>query len=104
MYYLKIAAPGFERPIPINVAGGRTSEVQPAAGVIAFHWTGAASVLTEIWDWNQRNSLKTISCGSGQVCNTDVAPGRYYLKIAAPGFEQPILVSVRTNETSVVPR
>lgn len=98
-------------PVVAATSGKRepdgSGDSQPAlssAGVIAFHWTGAAGVLVDIMDSNQKSSLKTISCGGGQVCNNDAAPGKYYLKIGAPGFEQPILVNVRASETSAVPR
>jgi hypothetical protein len=70
-------------PVVAATSGKRepdgSGDSQPSlssAGVIAFHWTGGASVLVDIMDSNQKSSLKTISCGGGQICNNDVAPGK----------------------------
>jgi len=99
-YYLKFSAPGFEHLVPVSVSSAGISELKPAAGAIAVHWTGANAVGIDVVDSTQKFKLGYFACGNGQTCKQDVAAGNYYLKFSAPGFEHLVTVNVNAAGTS----
>jgi hypothetical protein len=105
-YIVKMGAVAAE-PVPVTVAAGKVTQVEPRIGQIRLHWNGSNRAVWHLWDKDGQKALSpqgvinAWDCEAGKTCTQDVGPGHYLVKIDALGYD-PVKVSVAPSRVTEV--
>jgi hypothetical protein len=85
-------------PVPVTVTKGQVVKVEPRVGRLELRWNGSNRVSWFLLDEAAATTLSprgvyAWDCDPGKVCTRDLGPGRYSLKVDAPGY-QPVRVTI----------
>jgi len=86
-------------PLPISVTKGQVLRVEPPVGQLRLHWNGSNGVNWYLLDLTGEKTLSPASivyawgCDAGKVCEHDLGPGSYLVKVAAAGY-QPVKLTI----------
>jgi hypothetical protein len=105
-YLVRIDALGVG-PVPVTVAAGHVSDVEPAVGQVTLHWNGTGTIY---WDLLDKNEVRVLSpqgsisrwyCEPGKTNTEDVAPGDYAVRVGAVGYK-PVRLTVAAYKVTDV--
>ena len=86
-------------PLPITVTRGQVQRVEPRLGQLRLHWNGTNQIAWYLLDQTGQKTLSEPSaayawtCQPGAVCNRDLGPGSYQIRVDAAGY-QPVKVTI----------